>query len=108
MGEVMGNIVSVHVVVMDVDTTVLTLGLEVKADIVPMSWPNFIVWVCSMSEILGERQRQASSFEESHLSFKVLVFACVVLKSKLSVYVKMVSITQIITYESVTIDNANP
>ena len=88
MGEVMGNIVSVHVVVVDVDTTVLTLRLEVEADIVPVSRPHFVVWVCSMSEILGERKRQASSFEESHLSFKVLVFACVVLKSKWSVYLK--------------------
>ena len=79
MGEIVGNIVSVHVVVMDVDTTVLALRLEVEADIVPVSRPHFVVWVCSMSEILGERKRQASGLQESHLSFKVLILACVIL-----------------------------
>ena len=62
MGEIVGNIISIHVVVMDVHTTVLTLGLEVEPDIVPVSWPHFIVWVCSMSEILGKREGQTSGF----------------------------------------------
>ena len=79
MGEVMGDIVSVHVVVMDVDATILALRLEVEADIVPVNWPNFVVWVRRMSEILGQGKGQASSLQESHLTLEVLVLASVIL-----------------------------
>ena len=54
MSEVMGDIVSVHVVVMDVAAAILTLRLEVEADIVPMRWPHLVVGVCRVSEILRE------------------------------------------------------
>ena len=79
MSEVMGDIVSVHVVVMDVAATILTLRLEVEADIVPVRWPHLVVGVCRVSEVLRERKRQASGLQESHLALKVLVLTSVIL-----------------------------
>lgn len=55
MGEVVSDIVRVHVVVVDVAATVLTLRLEVEPDIVPVGGPHFVIRVLRVSEILGDR-----------------------------------------------------
>ena len=79
MGIVVSEIVGVHVVVMDETTTVDTLRLEVEADIVPMSGPDFVIGVLLVSEILGERKRQGSGLQEGHLSLEVTIITCVIL-----------------------------
>ena len=79
MGIVVSEIVGVHVVVMDEATTVDTLRLEVEADIVPMSGPDFVIGVLLVSEILGERKRQGSGLQEGHLSLEVTIITCVIL-----------------------------
>ena len=82
MGKVVSEVISVHIVVMDEATTVLSLRLEVKSYIVPMSWPNLIIGMLGMSEILGERKWHTSSFQKSHFTLKVLIIAGVILFSK--------------------------
>ena len=79
MGVIVGEIVCVHVVVMDEASTVLALRLEVEADIVPVSGPDLVVGVLGVTEVLGEGQGQRPSIKQGHLSLEVLVFACVVL-----------------------------
>ena len=79
MGKVVSEIVGVHVVVMNEATTVLTLRLQVEADIVPVSRPDFVIGVLCVSEILGERKGQRSGFQESHFTLEVLILTCVVL-----------------------------
>ena len=58
MGEVVSEIVRVHVVVMDVAATVLSLRLQVKTHIVPVGWPHFVIGVLSVSEIFRQGQWQ--------------------------------------------------
>ena len=79
MGKIVSKIISVHVVVMDVATTVLTLRLEIESDIVPVGRPNFIIGVLRVSEVFGERKGEGSGFQKSHFTLEVLVFAGVVL-----------------------------
>ena len=62
MGEIVGEVIGVHVVVVDITTTVLTFRLEVEPDIVPVGGPNFVVWVLSVSEIFGKGKRKGSGF----------------------------------------------
>ena len=52
MGEIMSKIVGVHVVIMDKATTVLTFGLEVESNIVPVGRPHFVIGMLRVSEIL--------------------------------------------------------
>ena len=82
MGKIMGKIVGVHVVVMDEATTVLTFGLEVESDIIPVGRPHFVIGMLRVSEILRERKGHASSLQKSHFTLEVFIIACVVLNGE--------------------------
>ena len=82
MGEVVLEIVRVHVVIVDKHSAILTLGFEVESNIVPVGWPHLVVWVLRVPEVLGQRQRQCTRLKQGHLTLEVLVFTCVVLYKK--------------------------
>ena len=58
MGEVVLEIVRVHVVIVDVHPAILTLGFEVETNIVPVSWPHLVIIVHRMPEVRGKWQWQ--------------------------------------------------
>ena len=79
MGEVVREIISVHVVIVDEAATVLTLWLQVEANIVPVGWPHFVIGVLSVTEVLWQRQGQCTCFEKCHFTLEVLILTSVVL-----------------------------
>ena len=78
MCEIVLEIVSVHIVVMHVHTTILMFRLEIETNVVPVSWPDFIVGVDSVTEVFGDWHGEGSSLKQSHLFFKIFVFARVI------------------------------
>ena len=79
MGEVVGEIVGIHVIVMDVAPTVLTFRLQVEPNIVPVSGPHFVIWMLRVSKILWDGDGQTSCLKQGHLALKVFILASVVL-----------------------------
>ena len=62
MGEVVLEIVRVHVVIMDKHSAILTLGLEVETNIVPVGWPHLVIIVHRMPEVRGKWEWQGPRF----------------------------------------------
>ena len=79
MGEIVSEVIGVHVVVVDEAATVESLRSQVEANVVPVGGPDFIVGMLRVTEILGQGHGQRSGFEQGHLTLEVLVFASVVL-----------------------------
>ena len=61
VGIVVLKIVNMRIIVMNESTAILFLRLEVKTDVVPVSWPHLVIGVKSVAEDLAEALlRQAS------------------------------------------------
>ena len=52
--EIMVEVISVHHVVVDEGTSVLVLGLEVEANIIPVHGPHLVIWVLRVREVLWQ------------------------------------------------------
>ena len=81
MGEIVREIVQVHIVIVDEHTTVDVLRDEVEADVVPVGRPHLMIWRLSVTEVLGNGEGQGSGLKQGHLSLEVLIFASVILES---------------------------
>ena len=78
VGEVLLEVVKVHIVVVDERAAVLALGQEVEADVVPMVGLNLVVIVLHVREVQGKRHRQFTRFKHSHRLLVELIHAGVV------------------------------
>lgn len=79
VGIVVLKIVNMLIIVMNESTAVLFLRQEVKADVIPVSWPHLVIGVKSVAEILRHRHWKMLGLKQCHFSFKVLVLASIVL-----------------------------
>ena len=79
MREIVGDIVRVHVVVVDEAPSVLALRPHVEAYVVPVGWPHFVVGVLRVTEILGQGKGKRARLEQRHLPLEVLIFDRVIL-----------------------------
>ena len=79
MGEVVMEIVCIHIVVVNEHSSVLLLWLEIKSHIVPVGWPHFVVWMGSMSEVFWDWHWQGSGLHQGHLTLEVLIVTSVVI-----------------------------
>jgi len=77
--EIVMEVIGVHHVVVDEGTSVLVLGLEVEANIIPVHRPHLVIRVLRVREVLWQGQRQSSGVVHGHLALEVLVFAGVVI-----------------------------
>ena len=81
MGEVVGDIVGVHVVVVNEAPPILTLWSQVESHIVPVRRPDFVIGVLSVTEVLWQGEWQCTGLKQCHLALEVLILASVVLKT---------------------------
>jgi hypothetical protein len=58
--------------------SVQVLGKEIEADVVDMSWHEFINGECLVSPVIWEGEREMTGLENGHLALKILIITCVV------------------------------
>ncbi len=101
MGKIVFKIINIHHVVVNEGTTIEILWLKVKAYVVPVCWPNLIVRVESVAEVLWHRKWEMLGFKQRHFSFKVLVLTSVILtkvKNVVSLHMHICSSLQYAQY----------
>ena len=79
VSKIVLDVIDIHHVVVNEATSVLLLRLEVESHVVPVGWPDFVVGVKHVLEIIWQWQWQRFSIKQSHLTLEVLVFASVIL-----------------------------
>jgi hypothetical protein len=75
---IMGEIVHVLVVVVEEHASIEVLREEVEADIVDVSWHEFINGELLVTPVGGEGQREVTGLQDGHLTLKILIVTSVV------------------------------
>jgi hypothetical protein len=78
VGGVMLEVVHVHVIIVQEHASVEVLGEEVEANIVDVSWHEFIDGELLVSPVGGKGQREVTSLKNGHLALKILIVTSVV------------------------------